>query len=230
MPPPRTRRYASLRTEKHGPLETVHFRLRYVAWLLLLLGAAVLIASVMANGTSLAVTITSILHSFLHTPPPPSPPMQPPPNAPRLTLATSVMLPPPPPPSRPLSPPPRPARPPMSPLHPPPMRPLHPSPLLPGAGWESHLDLNCLPDPLLKDDSKCSSAGGDCCAPPELGEEASCRDGFVPIRLTTGCFAFLDGLYTCVVILNSQPCGHALRPNANGVMPRDTAAPRVNRA
>ena len=46
-------------------------------------------------------------------------------------------------------------------------------------------------------DARCTSLGGDCCAPSSLAEEATCSGGFVPVRTGRGCFDFTDGAYVC---------------------------------
>ena len=43
------------------------------------------------------------------------------------------------------------------------------------------------PECNMPDDSKCSDLGGDCCAPQGIGEEASCSDGYVPVRFYLPC-------------------------------------------
>ena len=47
------------------------------------------------------------------------------------------------------------------------------------------------------DDSKCSSQGGDCCAPLAVNEAATCTDSFIPIRTGVGCWTASEGEYRC---------------------------------
>ena len=54
--------------------------------------------------------------------------------------------------------------------------------------------------PSLKecqDLSKCTSVGGDCCAPQQLNELATCAPGYEPIRRDQPCFGFGEGSYRC---------------------------------
>mmetsp|Transcript_18818 Transcript_18818/g.61181 ORF Transcript_18818/g.61181 Transcript_18818/m.61181 type:complete len:195 (-) Transcript_18818:83-667(-) len=45
----------------------------------------------------------------------------------------------------------------------------------------------------------CTSQNNDCCAPEEATfvEEATCQDGYIPIRTGIGCSGFSNGLYKC---------------------------------
>ena len=56
------------------------------------------------------------------------------------------------------------------------------------------------------DTSRCSSLGSDCCAPVSKDEAATCRDGYVPLRVSGKCTGvskgnvtgtFNEGRYTC---------------------------------
>ena len=51
------------------------------------------------------------------------------------------------------------------------------------------------PPPQCAREPLCTSIGDDCCAP--LGEEAKCRDGWVPVRTPEGCWFFPEGDYIC---------------------------------
>jgi len=53
------------------------------------------------------------------------------------------------------------------------------------------------------DDRQCTSVGNDCCAPLQLGEEATCTEGYVPIRLDSPCYDFGRGAYKCCEIPTS---------------------------
>ena len=53
----------------------------------------------------------------------------------------------------------------------------------------------CAPTHGQCDDSLCTSAGGDCCAPN--GEEATCSGGFVPVRTYETCQNWIGGAYKC---------------------------------
>ena len=46
-------------------------------------------------------------------------------------------------------------------------------------------------------ESYCTSSGNDCCAPRQLSEQATCSNGYNPIRLGMGCFSYSEGQYTC---------------------------------
>jgi len=60
----------------------------------------------------------------------------------------------------------------------------------PPSAFEPEEDWHC-------DDSKCSSNGGDCCAPDQIGEPKNCSDGYVSRDLGQGCYGYSEGTYTC---------------------------------
>eukprot|EP00802_Teleaulax_amphioxeia_P013908 Tamp_13963.p1 GENE.Tamp_13963~~Tamp_13963.p1 ORF type:complete len:237 (+),score=16.65 Tamp_13963:403-1113(+) len=47
------------------------------------------------------------------------------------------------------------------------------------------------------DDAKCTSSGNDCCAPLEIGEAATCKDSYIPVRAGQACGDYDEGLYRC---------------------------------
>ena len=53
------------------------------------------------------------------------------------------------------------------------------------------------PLPGTCDQARCTSVGGDCCAPPELDEDATCSAGFTPIRTHRACLGWAAGTYVC---------------------------------
>ena len=66
------------------------------------------------------------------------------------------------------------------------------------------LDLPAKYDPPCNgaDDSKCTDAGNDCCAPQGIGEAASCADGYVPVRFHLPCDrwpGWTNGKFKCCV-------------------------------
>ena len=46
-------------------------------------------------------------------------------------------------------------------------------------------------------DSRCTSGGGDCCAPEETGEDARCKGHYHAVRTGKGCWGYGEGVYRC---------------------------------
>ena len=117
---------------------------------------------------------------------------------------------------QPAEPPPPPAIFPSSLLPPPLPPPPSPPSLLPPSNLPPPPSLSPSPPPFC-DDSACTSPGGDCCAPPQLHEAATCGDGLVPVRTHRSCFGFEGGSYQCCAAPPPLPAAGRQTTLPNGV-------------
>ena len=75
----------------------------------------------------------------------------------------------------------------------------------------------CAPTHGQCDDSLCTSAGGDCCAPN--GEEGTCSGGFVPVRTYETCQNWI-GARTRAALARRRPAAAGLCPCVQGMIAR----------
>ena len=101
-----------------------------------------------------------------------------------------------------------------------------------GSAWCQHgekpapcTDCHAVTTPASCNDQYCTSPGNDCCAPPELGEQATCSHGYTAERFDGPCFGWAIGSYRCC--LSSTPASAPVSAPAPGAStPAPSPAPR----